>query len=157
MTSQSGIPPKTWQPPNVTIETTLVVFSTCKTSYWSIMQLAYFYSFFVYRSTVFVQIYWLLGRSPLLVCDLSCILNNYLVLVCRMGTFECELYWKHAPNTCRNFAELARRGYYNGILFHRIIKDFMIQTGDPTGTGLCVYLFVAYNSSLVNRFKFNLI
>ena len=46
-----------------------------------------------------------------------------------------ELYWRHAPNTCRNFAELARRGYYNGVKFHRIIKDFMIQGGDPTGTG----------------------
>ena len=37
--------------------------------------------------------------------------------------------------TCRNFAELARRGYYNETKFHRIIKDFMIQGGDPTGTG----------------------
>ncbi len=44
-----------------------------------------------------------------------------------MGDFVVELYWKHAPNTCRNFAELARRGYYNGTKFHRIIKDFMIQ------------------------------
>ena len=44
-----------------------------------------------------------------------------------MGEFEVELYWKHAPNTCRNFAELVRRGYYNGTKFHRIIKDFMIQ------------------------------
>ncbi|RUS89124.1 hypothetical protein EGW08_003132 [Elysia chlorotica] len=52
-----------------------------------------------------------------------------------MGTFVVELYWKHSPKTCRNFAELARRGYYNGIKFHRIIKDFMIQGGDPTGTG----------------------
>ncbi|KAJ8301230.1 hypothetical protein KUTeg_020217 [Tegillarca granosa] len=52
-----------------------------------------------------------------------------------MGSIVLELYWKHAPNTCRNFAELARRGYYNGVKFHRIIKDFMIQGGDPTGTG----------------------
>lgn len=52
-----------------------------------------------------------------------------------MGQFVFELYWKHAPNTCRNFAELARRGYYNNTKFHRIIKDFMIQGGDPTGTG----------------------
>ena len=37
--------------------------------------------------------------------------------------------------TCRNFAELARRGYYNETKFHRIIRDFMIQGGDPTGTG----------------------
>lgn len=53
-----------------------------------------------------------------------------------MGTVVVELYWKHAPNTCRNFAELSRRGYYNGIKFHRIISDFMIQGGDPTGTGM---------------------
>lgn len=72
--STSGVPPKTWQPSNVTIETT-------------------------------------------------------------MGQLVLELYWKHAPNTCRNFAELARRGYYNNTKFHRIIKDFMIQGGDPTGTG----------------------
>ena len=52
-----------------------------------------------------------------------------------MGEFVVELYWKHAPNTCRNFAELARRGYYNGVKFHRIITDFMIQGGDPTATG----------------------
>ncbi|XP_046357827.1 peptidyl-prolyl cis-trans isomerase-like 1 [Haliotis rufescens] len=52
-----------------------------------------------------------------------------------MGTIIVELYWKHAPNTCRNFAELCRRGYYNGIKFHRIIPNFMIQGGDPTGTG----------------------
>jgi peptidyl-prolyl cis-trans isomerase-like 1 len=52
-----------------------------------------------------------------------------------MGEITIELYWKHAPNTCRNFAELARRGYYNNTVFHRIIRDFMIQGGDPTGTG----------------------
>ncbi|RWS28958.1 peptidyl-prolyl cis-trans isomerase-like 1 [Leptotrombidium deliense] len=53
----------------------------------------------------------------------------------RMGIITIELYWKHAPKTCRNFAELAKRGYYDGTKFHRIIKDFMIQGGDPTGTG----------------------
>lgn len=52
-----------------------------------------------------------------------------------MGTFEVELYWDHAPKTCRNFAELARRGYYNDTQFHRIIPNFMIQGGDPTATG----------------------
>eukprot|EP00049_Salpingoeca_infusionum_P006706 m.110371 g.110371 ORF g.110371 m.110371 type:complete len:161 (-) comp13399_c0_seq1:345-827(-) len=52
-----------------------------------------------------------------------------------MGTFRCELYWDHAPKTCKNFAELAKRGYYDNVIFHRIIKDFMAQTGDPTGTG----------------------
>jgi len=52
---------------------------------------------------------------------------------------ELELYWKHAPVTCCNFAELSRRGYYNGLKFHRVIKDFMIQGGDPTGTGTEFY------------------
>ncbi|KAF1611968.1 UNVERIFIED_CONTAM: Peptidyl-prolyl cis-trans isomerase-like 1, partial [Eudyptes robustus] len=52
-----------------------------------------------------------------------------------MGTFVIELYWEHAPKTCQNFAELARRGYYNNTIFHRIISEFMIQGGDPTGTG----------------------
>ncbi|CAI5535532.1 unnamed protein product [Closterium sp. Naga37s-1] len=45
------------------------------------------------------------------------------------------MYHKHAPKTCRNFLELSRRGYYNGTKFHRVIKDFMAQGGDPTGTG----------------------
>lgn len=53
----------------------------------------------------------------------------------RMGEIVVELYWQHSPNTCRNFAELARRKYYDGVKFHRIIPDFMIQGGDPTGTG----------------------
>jgi cyclophilin family peptidyl-prolyl cis-trans isomerase len=51
------------------------------------------------------------------------------------GDFTMELYTEHAPRTCWNIAELARRGYYNNTIFHRIIKDFMIQGGDPTGTG----------------------
>jgi peptidyl-prolyl cis-trans isomerase-like 1 len=46
-----------------------------------------------------------------------------------------ELYNDHAPKTCKNFITLAERGYYNGIIFHRVIPNFMIQTGDPTGTG----------------------
>ncbi|CAA6660643.1 unnamed protein product [Spirodela intermedia] len=46
-----------------------------------------------------------------------------------------QMYYKHAPKTCRNFLELARRGYYDNVVFHRIIKDFVVQGGDPTGTG----------------------
>ncbi|TNN84349.1 Peptidyl-prolyl cis-trans isomerase-like 1 [Liparis tanakae] len=52
-----------------------------------------------------------------------------------MGTIVLELYWRQAPKTCKNFAELCRRGYYVNTKFHRIIKDFMVQGGDPTGTG----------------------
>lgn len=52
-----------------------------------------------------------------------------------MGVITFELYWDHAPKTCQNFVELAKRGYYNSTVFHRIISEFMIQGGDPTGTG----------------------
>uniref|UniRef100_A0A7S4PM15 Peptidyl-prolyl cis-trans isomerase n=1 Tax=Paramoeba aestuarina TaxID=180227 RepID=A0A7S4PM15_9EUKA len=58
-----------------------------------------------------------------------------VVLKTSLGEVELELYWDHAPNTCYNIYELARRGYYNNTIFHRIIKDFMIQGGDPTGSG----------------------
>merc|ERR1712086_286822 len=52
-----------------------------------------------------------------------------------MGSITFELYVKEAPKTCKNFHELASRGYYNGVVFHRVIKNFMAQSGDPTGTG----------------------
>ena len=52
-----------------------------------------------------------------------------------IGTFCIELYYQHAPRTCYNLAALAQSGYYNGTIFHRMIRDFMIQGGDPTGTG----------------------
>lgn len=52
-----------------------------------------------------------------------------------MGKLEIELYTTEAPLTCKNFHTLAGRGYYDTLIFHRVIKDFMIQGGDPTGTG----------------------
>lgn len=51
------------------------------------------------------------------------------------GTIVCELYPKIAPQSVCNFASLARQGYYDGLIFHRVIKDFMIQGGDPLGDG----------------------
>lgn len=51
------------------------------------------------------------------------------------GTITVELYTEHAPRTCANYSTLASRGYYNNQIFHRVIPNFMIQTGDPTGTG----------------------
>ena len=51
------------------------------------------------------------------------------------GVIELELYPDIAPQTVRNFCYLARQGFYDGTIFHRVIKDFMIQGGDPTGTG----------------------
>ena len=51
------------------------------------------------------------------------------------GGVALELYPEHAPKTVNNFVFLARDGFYDGILFHRVISNFMIQGGDPTGTG----------------------
>src|SRR5438034_2881180 len=51
------------------------------------------------------------------------------------GTIELELYPADAPKTVENFTKLAREGFYDGVVFHRVIEDFMIQGGDPTGTG----------------------
>ncbi|RPA93624.1 hypothetical protein L873DRAFT_1815598 [Choiromyces venosus 120613-1] len=58
-----------------------------------------------------------------------------VLLETNMGQIKLELYNKHAPKTCTNFEGLVKRGYYNNCVFHRIIPDFMIQGGDPTGTG----------------------
>ncbi|KZM18843.1 Peptidylprolyl isomerase [Ascochyta rabiei] len=52
-----------------------------------------------------------------------------------IGLITVELYNDHAPKTCKNFATLAQRNYFNNLIFHRIIPNFMIQGGDPTGTG----------------------
>lgn len=51
------------------------------------------------------------------------------------GTIELELYAQFAPKTVNNFVFLARQGFYDGLTFHRVIRNFMIQGGDPTGTG----------------------
>jgi len=51
------------------------------------------------------------------------------------GTIVCDLFAKDAPATVNNFVFLAREGFYNGTIFHRVIEDFMVQGGDPTGTG----------------------
>ncbi|MBI3317589.1 MAG: peptidylprolyl isomerase [Candidatus Omnitrophica bacterium] len=61
--------------------------------------------------------------------------NPKAVLETTRGRIVIELYQDKAPKTAENFITLARKGFYNGILFHRVIPGFMIQTGDPTGTG----------------------
>ena len=53
-----------------------------------------------------------------------------------MGDINIKLFPKEAPKTVENFTTHAKNGYYNGLIFHRVIKDFMIQGGDPTGTGM---------------------
>lgn len=61
--------------------------------------------------------------------------NRKAVIKTNKGTIRFELLESDAPKTTENFITLAERGYYDGIIFHRVIKGFMIQGGDPTGTG----------------------
>ncbi len=58
------------------------------------------------------------------------------VMKTNMGEIKIKLFPKEAPKTVENFVTHAKDGYYNGLIFHRVIKDFMIQGGDPTGTGM---------------------
>jgi cyclophilin family peptidyl-prolyl cis-trans isomerase len=61
--------------------------------------------------------------------------NRTAVIRTNHGTIRFELLEAEAPKTTENFITLAARGYYNDVIFHRVIKGFMIQGGDPTGTG----------------------
>lgn len=58
-----------------------------------------------------------------------------IVMQTNQGTIKLKLFPEIAPLACENIIRLAQKGYYNGIIFHRVIKGFMIQGGDPTGTG----------------------
>jgi peptidylprolyl isomerase domain and WD repeat-containing protein 1 len=60
-------------------------------------------------------------------------LTDNCVIHTTFGDIHCRLYLNMTPKTVENFVVHARRGYYNGHVFHRVIKSFMIQTGDPTG------------------------
>ena len=60
---------------------------------------------------------------------------NTVTLHTNQGAIELELFDDDAPKTVQNFTKLAGDGFYDGVIFHRVIPDFMIQGGDPTGTG----------------------
>ena len=61
--------------------------------------------------------------------------DTVVVLETNQGVIEIKLMPEAAPKACENFTKLVEEGYYNGLIFHRVIKNFMIQGGDPTGTG----------------------
>lgn len=60
----------------------------------------------------------------------------YATIETNKGPIEIEFFPEHAPNTVNNFVFLARQGFYDGIKFHRVIPNFVIQGGDPTGSGM---------------------
>jgi peptidyl-prolyl cis-trans isomerase B (cyclophilin B) len=62
--------------------------------------------------------------------------GNYKIeMETNKGTIEIQLFPQYAPKTVNNFVFLAKEGFYDGVLFHRVISNFMVQGGDPTGTG----------------------
>jgi cyclophilin family peptidyl-prolyl cis-trans isomerase len=61
--------------------------------------------------------------------------NSVVVIETTLGKIAVELFPKEAPDTVANFVKLVEKGYYDGVIFHRVIPKFMVQTGDPTGTG----------------------
>ncbi len=73
------------------------------------------------------------NNPPALAIDTQCTYRARIET--ERGTIELELYAQNAPRTVNNFIFLAREGYYDGVAFHRVIGNFMIQGGDPTGSG----------------------
>jgi cyclophilin family peptidyl-prolyl cis-trans isomerase len=63
-------------------------------------------------------------------------MNSKVKFTTTLGEFTAELFEDKAPKTAGNFLDLVKKGFYDGIIFHRVIDDFMIQGGDPTGTGM---------------------
>lgn len=80
-----------------------------------------------------------LASPALVVCgctETNTLGNRTATIETSKGIIQIELYEQRAPITTANFIKLAKSGFYDGLIFHRVINDFVIQTGDPTGTGL---------------------
>ena len=75
-------------------------------------------------------------KITLAIAFITATLSANVVLDTNYGKIELKLFPKAAPLAVENFRKLTQKGYYNGVIFHRVIKDFMIQGGDPTGTGM---------------------
>lgn len=63
-------------------------------------------------------------------------MNKHAIIETNLGNIEIELFEDKAPITTENFIKLSEKGFYNNVIFHRVIPNFMVQTGDPKGTGM---------------------
>ncbi|VDP14858.1 unnamed protein product, partial [Onchocerca flexuosa] len=94
------------------------------------------------------------------ITNLSIIFKTVILKVCMkttVGDIDIELWSKECPLACRNFIQLCMEGYYNGTIFHRVIRDFIVQGGDPTGTGEggeSIYA-TSFKNEFHQRLKFN--
>ncbi len=73
--------------------------------------------------------------NPEPIPEVDVMANKHAIIETNLGIVEIELYEERAPITTKNFIDLAEKGFYDGLIFHRVIKGFMIQGGDPEGTG----------------------
>ncbi|EFO18887.1 cyclophilin-type peptidyl-prolyl cis-trans isomerase-16 [Loa loa] len=83
--------------------------------------------------------------------------NGKVCMKTTVGDIDIELWSKECPLACRNFIQLCMEGYYNGTIFHRVIRDFIVQGGDPTGTGEggeSIYT-ASFKNEFHQRLKFN--
>ncbi|KAM3715898.1 Spliceosome-associated protein [Dirofilaria immitis] len=83
--------------------------------------------------------------------------NGKVCMKTTVGDIDIELWSKECPLACRNFIQLCMEGYYNGTIFHRLIRDFIVQGGDPTGTGEggeSIYA-TSFKNEFHQRLKFN--
>jgi peptidylprolyl isomerase len=95
------------------------------------------------------------NTSPIVKNEVKKSNDVIVVLETTQGTIELKMFPEVAPLAVENFTTHAKNGYYNGLIFHRIIKDFMIQGGDPTGTGRAGESI--WKKSFVDEFKPNVV
>ena len=82
-------------------------------------------------------------------------MNPIVTLNTTQGTIKLELYPSYAPNTVNNFISLVKKGFYDGLIFHRVIENFMIQGGDPQGVGIGGPGYSIKGEFISNGFKIN--
>ena len=78
--------------------------------------------------------------------------SGKVILKTTCGDIEIDLWSKETPKACRNFIQLCLEGFYDNLIFHRIVKDFIVQTGDPTDTGSLLLFSLLFSLFFIHYF-----
>jgi cyclophilin family peptidyl-prolyl cis-trans isomerase len=89
-----------------------------------------------YEQTIEIEENISMNETQEIIVEETKMAENLILLETTMGNMKIKLYEDKAPMTSKNFKDLVQKGFYDGTIFHRVIKNFMIQGGDPTGTGM---------------------
>ncbi len=102
------------------------------------MKYYHYLALFLVLGLIALSFFWTGDRSEELLGDINQNENmsHIVIIETNLGIIEFTTYDADAPNTVANFIKLAEEGFYDGVIFHRVIPGFMIQGGDPTGTGM---------------------